>query len=318
MKGFDFRLRFNLSELDRINSDAEELELLVTPSGQRIFLKSGATGTAIKDQARVAVRGGTFVSEQAARDAAGRSKRALLFWAIEQRAGIDFGDGKQRGIATNAGLRMLEEQYKAPFRNDVHGIDVFEHLEGLRFVHVSAKAQVGRHPSNLVTTFAEEYPKGACATEKQLLACEIYSSSFFDISQRSRFITLVTAVEAMLDLAKRADSAQLLVDELKAKTQKSDVDAQTQKSLLGSLEWLRYESIRQAGRALANSLLTAKVYDGKSAGDFFCSCYDLRSNLLHRGTLGENADALQLANRMEEFVAHLLQASLRVASTQGR
>jgi hypothetical protein len=310
MRTFDFRLRFNLSEMHRINSDAEELELLVTRSGQRIYLRSGTTGTGIKDQARAAVRGGPFESKQAARDAAERSRRALLFWAIEQRVGIDFGDGKQRSIATNAGLRMLEEKRGVPFRNDVHGIDVFEPLEGLRFVHVSATAQAGQHPPTLVSVFAREYLKKTVTTEKQILACEIYASSFFDISQRSRFITLVTAVEALLEPAKRPDSAQSLVDELKSRTQEAAIDEAIKKSVEGRLEGLRTESIRQAGRVLADSLLAGKLYDGKSAGAFFCSCYDLRSKILHRGTVGEGEDVWQLATKMEEFVAHLLLASL--------
>src|SRR5436190_7923786 len=219
MPKFDFRLRFNLPESQRIASNVEELELLVTPAGQTIYLKSGATKAAIKEHARAAVRGGPFESEQEAGDAAQRSKRALLFWAVEQRAGIDFGDGRQRSIATNAGLQMLEEQYGLPFRNDVHGIDVFEPLENLRFVYSSATAQVGKNPSNLVNTFIREYPNKIAVSEKQILACEIYASSFFDISQRSRFITLITAVEALLEPTKRSDPVQSLVDSLLAKTQ---------------------------------------------------------------------------------------------------
>jgi hypothetical protein len=250
MRKFDFRLRFNLPESYRIASDAEELELLVTPAGQKIYLKSAASGTAIQEHARAAVRGGPFESEQEARDAAERSKRALLFWAIEQRSGIDFGDGRQRGIATNEGLRMLQEQHGMPFRNDVHGVDVFEPLEKLAFVYSGLAAQVGKYPPNLVSTFGREYSNKRHATDKQILACEVYASSFFDIGQRSRFITLVTAVEALLEPSKRPDSAQSLVNDLVVKTQEAVVDEATKASVKGSLEWLRYESISQAGRAL--------------------------------------------------------------------
>lgn len=310
MRKFDFRLRFNLPELFRIASDAEELDLLVTPEGQRIYLKSGATGSAIKEHARAAVRGGPYDSEQEAHDAAKRSKKALLFWAVEQRAGIDFGDGRQRSLATNAGLQMLEEQHGMPFRNDVDGIDVFEPLQNLCFVHSSVAVQVGKYPSTLVTTFGREYAKKRHATEKQILACEIYASSFLDISQRSRFITLVTAVEALLEPAMRPDSAQSLVDELVGKTQEATIDKAIRDSIRGSLEWLRRESIGQAGRALADSLLPGKLYHGKQASAFFYQCYDLRSSILHRGAAGDDIDVMQLASTMEEFVANLLIASL--------
>ncbi len=310
MQKFDFRLRFNLPESYRIASDAQELELLATPSGQRIYLKSAATGSAIKDHARAAVVGGSFGSEMEAREAAESSKRALLCWAIEQRAGIDFGDGIQRSIATNEGLRMLEEQHGVPFRTDVHGIDVFEPKDNLRFVYSSAAAQVGKFPPNLVSAFGREYSNKRRATEKQVLACEIYAGSFFDISQRSRFIALVTAVEALLEPATRSNSVQSLVDELMAKTQEAAVCEATKVSIRSSLAWLRRESIGQSGRSLANSLLPNKVYDGKSAGAFFSSCYELRSRIVHEGTAGSQIDVWQLASAMEEFVAHLLLASL--------
>jgi hypothetical protein len=310
MSQFDFRLRFNLPESHRIDSDAEELELLSSGSGQTIYLKGGRGGGPIRDQTRAAVRGGPFESEQDARNAAERSKRALLFWAIEQRAGIDFGDGRQRGIATDLGLQMLEQQIGVPVRNDIHGVDIFEHSQDVRFVHISATARVGVYPPNFAAIFEREYSKDRHASPKQVLACEIYASSFFDISQRSRFITLVTAVESLLELAERPDSAQSLVDELEIKTEQAGIDNATKASIKGSLQWLRRESISQAGRNLSNSLLPNKTYSGKPAGAFFSSCYDLRSNILHHGTAGPEVDVSGLASVVEEFVANLLLASL--------
>ena len=80
---YDFRLRFNFPEAYRIGSDVEEIELLVLPLGQRIRMRSGAIGTPIKEHTHVAVLGGSFASEDQARDAAQKSKSALLYWAIK-------------------------------------------------------------------------------------------------------------------------------------------------------------------------------------------------------------------------------------------
>jgi len=183
---YDFRLRFNFPEAYRIGSDVEEIELLVLPLGERIRMRSGAIGTPIKDHAQVAVLGGPFASEDQARDAAEKTKRALLYWAIEQRLGIDFGDRKQRSMATNAYLAMLEKQHGHPFRNDIHGIDVYEHVEKLKFVSVNGKATVGKYPPRLIDTFQREYLSSRQLTEKQVLASEIYASSFFDVSARTQ------------------------------------------------------------------------------------------------------------------------------------
>lgn len=315
---YDFRLRFNFPEAYRIGSDVEEIELLVLPLGERIRMQSGAIGTPIKDHTQVAVLGGSFASEDQARDAAEKSKRALLYWAIEQRLGIDFGDGKQRSVVTKAGLAMLQKQHGCPVRNDMHGIDVYEHVEKLRFVNVHAEVAVSKHPPKLIDTFRREYLHSRHLTEKQVLASEIYASSFFDVSSRSRFITLVTAVEALLEPLKCSDEVEALVEELKARTRQSAIDQSTRDSIIGSLERLRHQSISQAGRTLTQRLIPNELFDGQSSVDFFTRSYDLRSQILHHGTIvGQKVDIWHLANVMETFVARLLLATLNSESQQG-
>ena len=206
---------------------------------------------------------------------------------------------------------MLQEQLGCPVMNDVHGIDVYEHVEGLKFVRANMRATVGRSPLSLVDTFQREYLGSRQLSDKQVLAGEIYSSSFFDVSPRSRFITLVTAVEALLEPVRRSDKTEALVEILKSMTQKSDIDEPTRESIIGSLERLRYQSIRQAGRMLADRLIPSERFDRQSSAEFFSRCYDLRSQILHRGTAGNaSADIWYLANAMEGFVAKLLFAAL--------
>jgi hypothetical protein len=312
---YDFRLRFNFPESYRIDSDADKLELLVLPPKERIILSSGAIGKPIKDYAHVAVIGSLYISEDEAKAAAEKSKRAFLYWAIEQRLGIDFGDGKQRSAVTNIGLAMLQKQYGFPCRNDIHGIDVYEHVENLRFVSVNAKVIAGKNPSNLIGAFQREYQNSRQLTEKQLLASEIYTTSFFDISARSRFITLVTAVEALLEPVKHSDDVEALVEDFKVRAQKLEVDGGVKNSIVGSLERLKYQSISQAGRLLTHRLLPDELFDGQTSADFFSRSYDLRSRLLHEGAIKEKeVDILRLANVMEAFVNKLLLAALNSES----
>lgn len=318
MPSYDFRLRFNLPENYRINSDAEEIELLELSSGEHIKLVSDGRGTPIKDHNRAAVIGKLFASEDQARNAAEKSKRALLYWVVEGRLGIDFGDGRQRNFVTEAYLAILQEERGSPFRNDMHGIDVYEHVENLMFVSVNAKGTAGKHPPNLIGTFQREYPNSPHLPEKLVLACELYASSFFDMSSRSRFITLVTAVEALLEQPERSDEAKALVEEFKTKTLQSTVDEPTKASIIGSLEWLRYQSIGQAGRELAYSLLPDQSFDGQSSVDFFKRCYERRSQILHSGEISDGReDISHLANVTETFVNGLLLAELHGESQRG-
>ena len=318
MTTYDFRLRFNFSESYRVNSDAKEFELLALQTGERIKLSSTVTGKAIKDDAAAAVLGGPYDSEGQARAAAERAKRALLYWAIEQRVGIDFGDGKQRSIVTNAGLAMYQEQHGCPVRNDIHGIDVYEHVERRLFVRAEANAELSKSPPTLIGTFQSEYLNSRRLTEKQVVAGEIYASSFFDVSPRSRFITLVTAVEALLAPLERSNEAQSLVAEFETATRRSTIDRDTKESIIGSLQRLRCQSIGQAGRALARRLVPNELFDGQSSANFFTRCYDLRSQILHHGGIAqESVDILHLANVAETFVARLLLASLNNGGQQG-
>jgi len=314
---YDFRLRFNFPESYRIGSDAEEIELLVLPLGQRIRIRTGAPGTPMKDGPQVAVFGGPFPTEKQARDAAEKTKRTLLYWAIKHRVGVDFGDGRQRGGASKAYQAMLQEQHGCPIRNDIHGIDVYEHVGELKFVRVHGKAELSKHPRGLTETFQREYLHTRHLTEKQVLGCEIYASSFFDVSPRSRFITLVTAVEALLEPLERSNEAEALIEEFKARTRQSTMDKSTRDSIVGSLERLRHQSIRQAGCALVGSLIPDELFDGQSSADFFSRCYELRSQILHRGKIEDTSvDVLHLANIMEGFVARLLLAALNSVPQQ--
>jgi len=297
--------------MHRINADVERIELLNSQAGECIRLRSNITGTPIKDHNRASIIGESYPTESLARQAANKSKRALLYWAIQQHAGIDFGDGKQRSVVTNQGLEMVEKQTGFPCRNDNQGIDIYEHVENLRFVSFNVTATVGISPPNLIAIFQREYQNNRQLTSKQELASEIYTSSFFDTSARSRFITLVTAVEALLEPSKRSTEVQTLVDGFEAATMQTIKNVRNKDSILGSLSWLRYQSIGQAGRELANRLLPNELFDGLSSADFFTCCYDLRSSLLHSGTAADKSvDTSQLANVMETFVNHLIISTL--------
>jgi hypothetical protein len=286
-----------------------ELKLLELPGGQQLRLKSGGTEKPIKAFERAAVLGAPFSSVEQARTGAERAKAALLYWALEHRLGIDFGDGHPRGTITEAGRKRLEVSLGGPIRPDVHGIDIYERQPDLKFVHSQVDATLGVNPDSFVETFAREFTGARQLTAKQSLSAEIYSSSFFDISPRSRFITLVTAVEALLEPGERPIPVQLLVKEMETLTRAADIDPRTRDSIIGSLQWFKAESIGQAGKSLAARLLPDKNYDGRSAPAFFTYCYGIRSNLVHRGVMDPSVNPLLLANTMQAFVADLLLAS---------
>ena len=236
-----------------------------------------------------------------------------MVWALRERLGVDFGDGILRSFITDFGKKHYEQGLGHPVRNDRLGIDVYESQQGLRFASIDINPALGKNAESFVEQIRQNMSGPLRLSEKQMLAAELYSASFFDVSFRSRFITLVTAVEALLDAPLRSNEIQEFVNEAKAKANALVADPATRQAVVSSLEWLRNDSIGQTGRLLAERLLGDLEYDGLSAGRFFSHCYRLRSEIVHNGkTSDPTIDLLQLSNKCQAFVADLLLASFGV------
>jgi hypothetical protein len=254
--------------------------------------------------------GGPYASENEARSAADTSRAAVVVWAIKQRLGVDFGDGKLRAFVTDVGKKHYERELGRPIQNDRLGIDVYEIQDGLLFASVSLDAALGKNHEAFIEQFREGMISPKPLSEKQRLAAELYGLSFFDMSFRSRFITLITAVEALLDAPIRSQEIRSFVDEIKARVSSVAADEATKESMTSSLGRMKYDSIGQTGRSLAESLLGDREYDGMKAGKFFARCYGLRSEIVHDGKPSDPAiDLLQVSNACQAFVADLLLAS---------
>ncbi|MFH1721480.1 MAG: hypothetical protein ABH950_02615 [Candidatus Altiarchaeota archaeon] len=312
MTDFDFRLRFHFLEGDSIECDAEELVLFEDSGGHRLTLKSGMKGVPIKNQSRVALIGGPYPTKNEALHAANIAKKALLIWAVTHKVGIDLGDGKIRSCFTEIGLELTAKKVGKTVRNDLHGIDVYEHQEDLMFALFNVKASIGKDKRAFINTISEQFRNPSPLAEKQLVSSELYTSSFFDVSFRSRIITLISSIEALLAPPDRSAEAVALVEELTDRVREADVDDGTKNSMIGGLQWLRQASIGQTGKTLSEKLLPDKRYLGKSPTNFFGFCYEIRSQIVHRGCPKEsNLDLLEVANALQAFVGDLLLASFK-------
>jgi len=312
MPQFDFRLRFHLDEGTRLACDEEQLVVYEDEVGRRIRLKSGEKGKGIREVSRHALIGGPYRSEGEARQAADAAKRALLIWAVKVGAGVDPGDGKFRGGFTNEFLMHLAKRANAHARRDVHGIDVYPHEDPIVFAGFEASACAMKNPSTFTQAVDDQMRDPVPLSEKQALACEVFCSSFFDVSTRSRFITLMSAVEALLVPREKGQKAKDLVDSFLTQVDGADdIDEATRTSMTRSLERLRRESIGQAGRALCKLFLQGREYMGKPASRFFTDCYAQRSQIVHGGQPRDaGTDVSRIASAFTTFVQDLLLASL--------
>ena len=143
------------------------------------------------------------------------------------------------------------------------------------------------------------------------LAYDLYSASLSMESVDSRFVTLVMAIEALLEPLPRERQVIAHVEHMIEATRDSSLPDEQIRSIVGTLGWLRKESIQQAGRRLVRERLGDRQYAGQSPGRFFTSCYKLRSDLVHGNeprpplaVVGEHIGVL------DGFVGDLLSAEL--------
>jgi hypothetical protein len=306
---FSFRLRVELPPGDHLSVEAEELEI-VASTGNRpaIRLRSGARGSPINKHSTFAVVGGPFDTEAQAREVAQCARRALLIWAVANRTGMDLGGRPSRAVITDYGKRWLSQVHQRPVRLDYHGIDVYPTKANVAFARLDVKARVGRSVEALMREVSSSLDSHRRLTSKQELAGELYSLSYFETSDRGRFITLLIAIEALVETDSRSPEAQALVEALQIIARESNVLGAD--VIANGLTGLKRESIRQAGRRITEHLLPERMYDGKTASEFFAYVYGVRSAILHRGEAPDEDRAfLDLCNLTQQFVGDLLIAS---------
>ena len=119
---------------------------------------------------------------------------------------------------------------------------------------------------------------------------------------------LVMAIEALVETEAREATVVAHVDDLISRTQAATLPANEIDSTVGSLRWLREESINQAGRRLV-SVRVPRIYGALEPQKFFTKCYKLRSRLVH-GTQPtpsqDEVEAPQLGP-LRDMVSDLLQ-----------
>ncbi len=306
-----FRIRFRLGARVTIASSADHLVIGDPVEGKEIRLKPRGEDTQLKDATDLVLLGRPFDTEAEAEEAAQRWKGILQKAFSRVNIGADFGGRAPTSALTTHGLKWLEGDTGQRVLNDVHGISVFECEPPARFARIDVGGiSVGRNTDRLLAALAAALERGLVMGAKEGLAYDLYSASFSESSADARFAMLMMAVETLIQPEPRPDAIRNHVDCLIAETRESDLPSKEINSIIGTLCWVREESIGQAGRKLANRLGDRR-YLNELPDDFFTSCYTLRSRLFHghfpRPTREEvNSRAAPL----EQFVGDLLSLEL--------
>lgn len=314
---YSFRIRFNCSPNDTIQLEASKLAVPVTDQRLSIALHARQDDLPIRDSDQLALVGAGCDSAEEAVAAGVKFQNALMVALARVRVGADFGHRAAKGMLTEHGLKWAEEQIGQRTLNNVHGLMVFQSDPRPRFASINVRMTRGTSHEAFIAAFTEAIAQDPPIAERDLLAYTLFNASFFQPTSDSRFLLLVMAVEALIELAPRSADALTHVGSLIDQTKSSTLSADEKNSILGALCGLRKESISQAGRRLATERLGDRAYGGRPSADFFNYCYRLRSNLVH-GNLPTPIfeEVGNAAAPLEVFVSDLLTSPILGYSEQ--
>jgi len=276
MKTYAFRITCTLSESFSATKDCEIPLALPAPARPiKVFLRQGKNRT---ENSSLALWCGGFGSEAEARAAGAPVKTAVMLAGLFLGAGIDVGDDQVVSPALQG--NRSDGQPDERFQPDVHGLQVVPEIEEMMFGFLRPGRPVFQDTwlDRFEESVVESYALGKTLTKKQTLAAQLYNHSHFLSSDAARFITLISAVEALAEPACSSPAALALVEcLLKMTAEAIDLEVSEQQALKSRLGNLKQESIGSACRALM------RTHCGEPAAKDFARLYETRSKLLHTG-----------------------------------
>jgi hypothetical protein len=298
MRTYAFRIQCKLAGSD-LGTSEREFFMALQASTPPITVNLPEGERPIADQFLTLWCGG-FPSEEAARAEGMRVKTAVMLAGVMLGFGIDVGTDQVMSPA----VQWRGSQSDERFQPDVHGLQVVPEIEGKIYFggyirNVKAHLVHSRFHEDFRHSVAQSYSLNKTPTEKQTLAAQLYSQSHFHLSDTARFLTLVSAIEALAEQRPRSPAAVALIDRM----MEMSTAAENPDDLNNGLGNLKQESIRSACRRLVKtyceSVVTHAVHTCMRA-------YTIRSRLLHDGRPPPGTDLAVELGTLDLLVRHLI------------
>jgi hypothetical protein len=313
MPNYHFRFRFLLPH-DRVLDSEEQSLDLHSPTGHGTYLLEAVSGESLRESQWLLIKdiGEGFATEEEAAEAGRHVKNAVMWWGAKERVGVDVGNDSTDAVVTQTWIDQVREEQGIRLINEVHGLQVYEEdpEHPTKFVFSSVEAKLRKGIEVFEQSFREVVDLGLEFTNRETLAFELYGVSHFESAERARFLTLINAIESISEPKARSPEAVKHVEMLIELTRDSGLPDSEIRSMEGTLNWLRRESILKTGRDLVDRFLDGKEYGGQVAKKFFQHCYGVRSDLVHRGKPSDDTINLRtLVGQLDQLVADLLLTS---------
>jgi len=174
-----------------------------------------------------------------------------------------------------------------------------------KFVTTNVSPLAMMASTRLKQAFWGAVSQGTKLTNRERVAFALFNSAYFQPSSDSRFLTLISAIEALIEQESRSQAVIAAVERLKDLVAEAELTTDELTSLKGGLDNLRRESITQAGMRLVSSRLGTKMYGDDQAAAFFKRAYGVRSRLAH-GSFPCSKEVSATLGPLELLVSDLL------------
>jgi len=214
------------------------------------------------------------------------------------------GEAESAGLKLSAAILWLAISMKSSLRLDYHTplpCVVYDRTQGgdLR-LGCSAHATRISSPNKIVRLLKQVYSRDQPIDSTLLVSMELFASARLEVTERTRFLGLVSALEP---IAKQQDYGEpvhnLSKQFLELLTKDTTVPKPIRPSIMGRIRDLRRESVMQAIYRLIDD-----YFPGNQATlDTVKEAYNVRSNIVHDGS--SDADLNHLSNEIEQVIRRL-------------
>ena len=308
MNDFTFRYRFTLANRSSIGIETPSLTLHIVNDHPNVVLAAADQITPLKTAKEMVLRSSGWETEGEALEKGNWYSNRLLITLVRHRIGVWPEQFVSRGKFYNHGLRLLEEEKGQCILNDTIGLSVFPTTLSPGFAKLSASISLQISLENFIATFSKLCSINLTLKPRDHLAIDLFNSSFLQKNSTLRLLTLVMAVESLLEPLERPQELLNLIDNFIKQTKAIRAQYEEQcNSLKGALRSLRFESITKTAQRLINERLGNREYSGLAACKFFNHCYVIRSKIVH-GTAKKpsNQEVSNAVATLEVLVSDLI------------
>lgn len=262
-----------------------------------------------RDATHLLMLGGPYGTEDEAIRAGQSWRRQLLMACSDRSIGIDIGDeAEHRPLRIPLGQREFSPD-DAVILKQRHGLQVYPVPAGdvpFGFTAFTADFAVGRSSEGLLNAIREVGPAASRMSARQTLALSLLHASRFGENPETKYVLLVTAVEALIKPARQSTAFRELLTSFQGAAQNSDLSEEERAEVVSYLSRGKDESIGAAGRRLA-AKLGGNTYGGVDPSTYFGNVYSIRSKLVHGNTSRPGHEQLRSEyGELHRFVVDLL------------